>query len=75
MANENSMIHQSTNQEIICFTWRAIFWRVVVTLLLLLFLAGFGLTIFEPLTSQPNAHTQPTFGYESGIEEPQRGKP
>jgi hypothetical protein len=61
---------QPTNQDITYFTWRAIFWRVLVTLLLLFFLAGFGLTIFNSATTQPDTHVLPTFTYEAGINNP-----
>ena len=36
------------------FTWQAIFWRLLLTLLLLLALAGPGLTIFGAVTAKPD---------------------
>ena len=37
------------------FTWQSLLWRLLLTLLLLLALAGPGLTLFERLTSQANS--------------------
>lgn len=36
------------------FTWQSLLWRLLLTLLLLLALAGPGLTLFERVTSQTN---------------------
>jgi hypothetical protein len=35
-------------------TWQSLLWRLLLTLFLLLALAGPGLTLFEQVTSQPN---------------------
>lgn len=45
------------NQDEIQFTWQAIIWRLLLTALLLLMLAGSGLTLFNPTTPHPNNHT------------------
>ncbi len=37
------------------FTWQSLLWRLLLTLLLLLALAGPGLTWFEQVTSQANS--------------------
>lgn len=37
------------------FTWQSLLWRLLLTLLLLLALAGPGLTLFERVTSQANS--------------------
>jgi len=42
------------------FTWQAIFWRLLVTVLLLLALAGPGLTIFRAVTAKPDTPVLPT---------------
>jgi hypothetical protein len=42
-------------------SWQAIFWRLLITLLLLLALAGPGLTIFSTVTAKPDAQVLPTF--------------
>jgi hypothetical protein len=49
----------TSKQNDIQFTWQSIFWRLVVTILLLLALAGFGATILGQLTAQPNAQVLP----------------
>lgn len=49
----------TAKQGDIQFTWQSIFWRLVVTILLLLALAGFGATTFGQLTTQPNAQVLP----------------
>ena len=41
-------------------TWQAILWRLLITLLLLLALAGPGLTIFSAVTAKPEARVLPT---------------
>jgi hypothetical protein len=50
------------------FTWQALFWRLLVTLLLLLALAGPGLTIFSTVTAKPAAQVLPPLarGIEPG---------
>ena len=41
-------------------TWQAIFWRLLLTLLLLLALAGPGLAIFDAVTAKPDSRILPT---------------
>jgi len=40
-------------------TWQALTWRLILTLLLLLFLAGPGLTAFNSVTTASSANTLP----------------
>jgi hypothetical protein len=54
------------------FTWQAILWRLLLTLLLLLALAGPGLSLFRTVTSRPGTRALPaliqeTEGGETGI--------
>ncbi len=60
------MINNSNQSTVanIQFTWQAILWRLVLTGLLLLFLAGFGLTIFNTMTTRPGAHVLPPLTQE-----------
>lgn len=53
------MVNQP-NYGDIKFTWQAVLWRLLLTALLLAFLAGSGLTIFKDATSQPEARVRPT---------------
>lgn len=41
------------------FTWQAILWRLLLTGLLLLVLAGSGLTIFSTATTRPDTQVLP----------------
>jgi hypothetical protein len=41
-------------------TWSMILWRLLLTALLLLFLAGFGVTIFNNMTTRPDTRVLPT---------------
>jgi hypothetical protein len=45
-------------------TWPAIFWRLLVTLLLLLMLAGPGLSLFRAVTANPGARVLPPLAQE-----------
>jgi len=49
-------------------SWQDIFWRLLITLLLLLALAGPGLTIFTAITARPEAQILPplTHDFEPG---------
>ncbi|MBN1991139.1 MAG: hypothetical protein JW953_00430 [Anaerolineae bacterium] len=53
-------------------TWQSVLWRLVLTALLLLMLAGSGITIFSNATSRPGAQVLPTLTgsteQESGFE-------
>jgi hypothetical protein len=61
------MINHS-NQALtnIQFTWQSILWRLVLTALLLLILAGSGMTIFSNVTSRPDARVLPTLTHKTG---------
>jgi hypothetical protein len=45
-------------------TWQSILWRLVVTILLLILLAGSGITIFNNVTTHPNTRVLPTLTYD-----------
>jgi hypothetical protein len=42
------------------FSWQALLWRLLLTLLLLLALAGPGLTFFKSVTSRPGTRALPS---------------
>jgi len=42
------------------FSWPDILWRLVITILILVMLAGFSLTIFNNVTAQSDARVLPT---------------
>lgn len=46
-------------QPDIQLSWQNILWRLLLTLLLLLFLSGSGLTTFRVITNGPGAHALP----------------
>jgi len=46
-------------------TWQSLVWRLVLTGLLLLLLAGSGVTIFHNATSRPDARILPTLTVDS----------
>ena len=52
------MINNSNDMNI-QFTWQALLWRLLLTLLLLLALAGPGLTIFEIMTTRSDTRALP----------------
>ena len=52
------------NQPSIVLTWQSLFWRLLLTVLLLLFLAGSGVTIFNTVTTRPDARVLPALSYE-----------
>jgi len=55
------MVNHS-NQPVVTtvqLSWQAIFWRLLITLLLLLALAGPGLTIFSTVTAKPETQILP----------------
>ena len=52
------MVNHS-NQGDIQFTWQTIWWRLVVTALLLAILTGSSLTIFGHVTTNPNTQVLP----------------
>ncbi len=47
------------------FTWQSLLWRLLVTILLLLALAGPGLTLFHSATSHSEAPTFPTLNHKA----------
>lgn len=53
------MVHKSS-QLVPLITWQAILWRVLLTVILLLILAGPGLVAFEAETHSPTARAVPT---------------
>ena len=55
------MLNRS-NSSTIQFTWQALLWRLLLTLLLLLALAGPGPTIFRNMTNQTEGTTSPGLG-------------
>lgn len=58
------MLHSKQNFQP---TWQAIGWRLLLTLLLLLLLLGFGVSIFNAVTTEPNAQVLPAFSPETAI--------
>lgn len=54
----------SADQTNIQVTWQALLWRVLLTLLLLLALAGPGLNLFSAITAPADSQTVPTFSQE-----------
>jgi hypothetical protein len=49
----------SPNNSTSQFTWQALLWRLLLTLLLLLALAGPGLTIFRSVTNRSGTQAMP----------------
>jgi len=47
------------------FSWLDILWRLLLTLLILIALTGFSLTVFNNLTTQPDARVLPTLTQET----------
>jgi hypothetical protein len=67
------MVHQLNQSSIVTIqlTWHSILWRLVLTALLLLLLAGSGVTIFKPVMTHPDTRVFPplTQGIETGHQE------
>ena len=61
------MITTSTDQTGFQLTWQALMWRLLVTILLLLALAGFGLTRLDSITSRADTQVLPTLSQESAV--------
>lgn len=59
-----SMVN-SPNQSGIQLTRQAILWRLILTGLLLMVLAGSSLTIFNGITPQPDTRVLPTLPYSA----------
>ena len=55
----------SSNNSTIEFTWQALLWRLLLTLLLLLALAGPGLTLFRSVTNHSGTKVLPGLSRES----------
>jgi hypothetical protein len=51
-------------------TWQAVFWRLVLTAIILFVIAGSGLTIFSSIIGRPEAQVLPTTTFETGIASP-----
>jgi hypothetical protein len=51
----------SPDQTNIQMTWQALLWRVILTLLLLLALAGPGLNLFSAITAPAESQPLPAF--------------
>lgn len=50
------------------FSWQAIGWRLILTILLLAVLAGSSLTVFGSVTTSPDSRVLPTLSYDaSGV--------
>lgn len=47
------------------FSWQAIGWRLILTLLLLAMLAGSSLTIFGRVTTSPDSRVLPTLSVDA----------
>ncbi len=52
------------NNSTVHFTWQALLWRLLLTLLLLLALAGPGLTLFRSVTNRAETRALPRLGQE-----------
>jgi hypothetical protein len=62
MNNQSATMINKQNQLDIAhirFTWQALLWRLLLTGLILLLLAGSRLTIFNSATSRPDTHVLP----------------
>jgi hypothetical protein len=55
----------SPNNVTVQLTWQALLWRLLLTLLLLLALAGPGLTLFRSVTSRSGTQTLPRLGQQA----------
>jgi hypothetical protein len=53
------------NQNNIQLTWPDILWRLILTLFLLVALAGSGITLFKSVTDQPNSQVLPALTHET----------
>jgi hypothetical protein len=78
------MVHQLNQSSIASMqlTWQSILWRLVLTALLLLLLAGSGVTIFKPVITRPGTQVLPPLtqgieagNQESGIDQPSFSEP
>lgn len=53
------------NHTAVIISWQALLWRLLLTLLLLLALAGPGLTLFRSITSRTGTRTLPAVSQEA----------
>jgi hypothetical protein len=62
------MVHQLNQSSVVAMqlTWQSIGWRLVLTALLLLLLAGSGVTIFNPVMTQPDTRVLPSLNQGTG---------
>ena len=63
--NEVALMLNGSNNPTVQFTWQALLWRLLLTLLLLSALAGPGLTLFRSVTSRSEAQTLPPLSQET----------
>jgi hypothetical protein len=56
---EDSRVLNRSDNPTFQLTWQALLWRLLLTLLLLLALAGPGLTLFHSVTSRSSTQTLP----------------
>lgn len=64
----------SPNNTTIQFNWLALLWRLLLTLLLLLALAGPGLTIFRSLIDRPGTQALPSLTHQAEVADPGAGE-
>jgi hypothetical protein len=55
----------SSNNPTVQFTWQALLWRLLLTLLLLSALAGPGLTLFRSVTNHSGTRALPSLSQET----------
>jgi hypothetical protein len=53
------------NNPVVQLTWQALLWRLLLTLLLLLALAGPGLTLFRSVTNRSGTQPSPPLGQQA----------
>ncbi len=53
------------NHTVVELSWQALLWRLLLTLLLLLALAGPGLTLFRSVTNRSGSRTLPALSQEA----------
>ena len=58
----------ASNKNNFYLSWQAIIWRLALTILLLLLLAGSGFTIFKSVTTRPEASVLPAISIQTGLE-------
>ncbi|MBN1219781.1 MAG: hypothetical protein JXM69_12700 [Anaerolineae bacterium] len=65
------MVNQLNQSAVanIQLTWQMILWRLLLTVLLLVILAGSGVTIFSSVTTRADARVLPTLSH---VEMPER---